>query len=230
MPAGESDVVIGAIGGGEAYARRVLLLRSGTAYTVMWLGGGETALVINAMIDGVQPADPPAPDVPINTGVDQHAMSDPRSSPKRNVLATDPTQILAPVIGVNAPVVRTSSSDAPNLPSSLDGQRVAWFSGTNRPGEPGIAVMAGHVVYGGEAVFTDLARIKEGDTFTTIDANDHAWHFTVRSTIVVRKGGVPPDFYAPTREPTVVLVSCTGDVDAKTGLRKDNILVVATAS
>jgi sortase (surface protein transpeptidase) len=72
VPAGESRLVIGAVGTGERFAAATAILAPGTAYTIAWAGGGERAAgTLSVLQDAAQsPKAPPAASVqPINTGM-----------------------------------------------------------------------------------------------------------------------------------------------------------------
>jgi sortase (surface protein transpeptidase) len=80
VPAGSLEVTAGAPGTAEIYQRIEADLEPDTAYSLFYLGGGETPAHLLLLEDGRQAPDPPAPEVPINTGVpDLH--SAPRTPP-----------------------------------------------------------------------------------------------------------------------------------------------------
>ena len=104
-----------------------------------------------------------------------------------------------------------------------------WFEEGPRPGQPGPAVILGHVdSRRGPGIFLDLARAKPG-TAVHIDRAD-------RTTVTFRVTGVsrvPKDrfptalVYAPTLEPTLRLVTCGGSFDRTRRSYRDNVIVFA---
>jgi len=104
-----------------------------------------------------------------------------------------------------------------------------WFEQGPRPGQPGPAVILGHVdSRRGPGIFLDLALAKPG-TAVHIDRAD-------RTTVTFRVTGVsrvPKDHfptalvYAPTLEPTLRLVTCGGTFDRVRRSYRDNVIVFA---
>ncbi len=107
--------------------------------------------------------------------------------------------------------------------------RVGWWSGGSKPGEPGPAVLEGHVdSKKGPAVFYALRRLRPGDEIQVV-RND-------RSTavfIVDRLGAYPKDkfpsleVYGPTNTATLRLITCTGSFNRSLRSYRDNLVVYA---
>lgn len=62
-------VVVGGPGGTETYMSERFAFAADVAYSVIWMGGGETPAQFLVLTDGRQPPNPPPPGIPINTGL-----------------------------------------------------------------------------------------------------------------------------------------------------------------
>lgn len=69
LAAGPQTLTVGAPGSAEIYQRIQPDLQAGAAYTLLYLGGGETPAKLVLLLDGRQAPDPPPPNLPINTGI-----------------------------------------------------------------------------------------------------------------------------------------------------------------
>jgi hypothetical protein len=110
--------------------------------------------------------------------------------------------------------------------------RAGWYSGGFRPGQPGPAVLLGHVDSRSRpAVFYDLRRLKPGDLVLVDRADRTTARFRVTGVEQYRKTRFPSDLvYFPTLEPSLRLVTCGGSFDATSGHYRDNVIVLATAA
>lgn len=143
--------------------------------------------------------------------------------------ARPPTRLVGPTDEIDAPIVPLSSSFAPELPAHLNGMDIAWFAGSTRPGDVGVAVLAGHVIYGGiPAVFRRLGDVQRGDTFKVISGSQ-ATTFTVRGVYRWTKGDLPTSIFAPTPEATALLFTCTRLPGVVVGPYTENLVILATA-
>ena len=141
-----------------------------------------------------------------------------------------PARLVIAAAAVDASVVPVPSESAAKLPAHLDGDHVGWFDGTTRPGNVGVAVLAGHVVYSGrDAVFAHLDDLHVGDTVMVKDDGPEAVRFTVRAVYRWTKAALPESAYAPTPERTVVLVTCSRMPGVDAGPYTENLVVVAAA-
>ena len=103
------------------------------------------------------------------------------------------------------------------------------FDGGPRPGQPGPAVILGHVdSKAGPAVFYRLARLPVGAKVLGDRADGSTIDFRVRGTQHVAKTAFPTDLvYAPTLEPSLRLVTCGGLFDHTRSSYSDNVIVYA---
>ena len=94
----------------------------------------------------------------------------------------------------------------------------AWYNGSVRPGEPGDAVIDGHVDWYGPAgsnhdipaVFANLAKLKVGATITIAGDDGISRNFVVSALIILPYPQQPPQTYATSGPPMVTLITCIG--------------------
>jgi Sortase domain len=104
-----------------------------------------------------------------------------------------------------------------------------WFAEGPRPGQPGPAVILGHVdSKAGPAVFYHLRGLKPGTPVHVDRADGSTVTFRVTGVSRVPKTLFPTDLvYAPTLQPSLRLVTCGGSFDRKLGSYRDNVIVYA---
>jgi hypothetical protein len=105
-----------------------------------------------------------------------------------------------------------------------------WYAPGPRPGDPGSAVILGHVdSKRGPAVFYRLRELRPGDHIDITRADGSSVRFVVRRTASYDKQRFPTDaVYYPTLTSTLQLVTCGGQFDTATGHYRSNIIVFAT--
>jgi hypothetical protein len=104
-----------------------------------------------------------------------------------------------------------------------------WYDGGPRPGQPGPAVILGHVdSKEGPGIFIDLHAVKAGTEIRVDRADGSSATFTVTKVQKVAKTRFPTDLvYAPTLDPTLRLVTCGGSFDRAKGSYRDNVIAFA---
>jgi hypothetical protein len=107
-----------------------------------------------------------------------------------------------------------------------------WYAGGTRPGDPGSAVILGHVdSKSGPAVFYRLRELRPGDVVEVVRAGGSRARFTVERLEQVDKLRFPTDdVYYPTLTPMLRLVTCGGAFDPASGHYRSNVIVYATLS
>ncbi len=112
------------------------------------------------------------------------------------------------------------------VPPPLD---VGWYRYGPRPGEPGSAVLAGHVASGGVAgAFRHLDRLEPGDVVTVGFDDGSAHTFVVDELFQVDKTDLPFDSLFARRGPaSLTLITCGGRFDYDARSYDDNIVVTA---
>src|SRR5206468_11505451 len=98
-----------------------------------------------------------------------------------------------------------------------------------RPGEPGPAVVLGHVdSASGPAVFYHLAELRPGAVIYVDRADGSAVSFRVTELSMVPKTSFPTQLvYSPTLQPSLQLVTCGGSFDRRARRYRDNVIVFA---
>jgi len=105
-----------------------------------------------------------------------------------------------------------------------------WYEEGPRPGQPGPAVILGHVdsKEDGPAVFFNLKTLSMGADVYVDRADGTTVKFRVTSRSQVPKTLFPTDLvYGPTLEASLRLVTCGGSFDRSTRNYRDNVIVYA---
>jgi sortase (surface protein transpeptidase) len=138
-------------------------------------------------------------------------------------------RVRIPAIGVDAPIERLGLDPDGAVAAPAQWDDAGWYADGPRPGQPGPAVLLGHVdSRTGPAVFARLARVPAGAAVLVDRADGTTVRFRVRGRLQVAKSRFPSDLvYAPTLAPSLRLVTCGGAFDRRTGHYRDNIVVTA---
>jgi hypothetical protein len=120
--------------------------------------------------------------------------------------------------------------EVPSGPHQWD--TAGWYAAGTRPGDPGSAVILGHVdSKRGPAVFYRLRELRPGDLVEVVRADGSRARFAVQRVEEYPKARFPTaDVYYPTLTPMLRLVTCGGAFDHKVGHYVDNVIVFATLS
>jgi sortase (surface protein transpeptidase) len=141
-----------------------------------------------------------------------------------------PTRIFIPSIGLSAPVVPLGLNPDRTLQVPRHFGDTGWFRGGPEPGEPGAAVIVGHVASrNGPAVFYRLREVRVGELITIRLQGGSNVRYVVNSMLRVRKSRFPTSrVYARTKQPTLRLITCAGKLNLTTGHHPDNYIVFAS--
>jgi hypothetical protein len=140
----------------------------------------------------------------------------------------EPSHLSIPALDVSAdvqPVAATETGlDVPQV------GRAGWFDEGPRPGEPGRAVIIGHLdSQNGPGLFALLPGVRTGTDVSIKDAAGDVHRFEVVGKAQVPKATFPAGaVYGPSDRPVLVLITCGGAYDPATGY-EDNVLVYARA-
>jgi Sortase domain len=150
-------------------------------------------------------------------------------SPRTVAAVPVPVQLRIPSIGVNTGLEHVGLDRDGTIAAPIGFQQAAWYVGGPRPGEPGPAILLGHVdSKTGPAVFFRVATLKAGAEVLVDRADRSTVRFRVSGRIQVAKSRFPADLvYAPTLAPALRLVTCGGTYNKATGHYLDNIVVTA---
>jgi hypothetical protein len=143
-----------------------------------------------------------------------------------------PVRIEIPSIGVDAPLIRLGLNRDRTLQVPADFSKAGWWTGGARPGQPGPAIVAGHVdSYSGPAVFYRLRDLRRGATIVIDRRDGTRARFTVLGSEEYPKSRFPTArVYGSTPGPTLRLITCSGAFDRSTGHYVDNTVVYADAA
>ena len=142
-----------------------------------------------------------------------------------------PTRVRIPAIHVDSPLESLALDASGQLEAPRDYQRAGWYTGGVAPGDPGPAVIAGHVdSVNGPAVFFELNSLRAGD-LVEVDRGGQTITFRVTGEEQYPKNAFPADrVYSPTPGPELRLITCGGSFDQSRGSYRDNIVVYAIAA
>jgi hypothetical protein len=142
-----------------------------------------------------------------------------------------PLRVRIRKIGVNAKLEELHLDSHGQLQAPKDYDQAGWYADGTAPGQPGPAVIAGHIdsKYG-RAVFFRLKELREGDVIEVLRKS--GW-IVFRVTTVDRyaKRAFPTnDVYGPTPDAQLRLITCGGPFDRSARSYVDNVVVYATVS
>ncbi len=142
-----------------------------------------------------------------------------------------PVRLEIPAITVRAGVDPLGLRPNGELDVPTRFERVGWWSGGVSPGEPGPAVLAGHVdSRRAPAVFFRLRELEPGDEVSVQRTDGRTVVYTVERSGNYAKANFPTDqVYGPTERPTLRLVTCSGRFDRSSRSYDENLVVYATA-
>jgi sortase (surface protein transpeptidase) len=142
-----------------------------------------------------------------------------------------PEAVAIPAIGVSAPLIRLGLQPDRRMEVPEDFAVAGWYGGGPRPGEPGPAVIAGHVdSRTGPAVFYRLGELRPGDVVVVRYPGRSQARFRVKRTERHPKRAFPTSrVYGDTAGAALRLVTCGGTFDRASGHYRDNVIVFATA-
>lgn len=154
----------------------------------------------------------------------------PKTTVPKALAASEPTRLLIPSAGVDAPVtgLGLNADGTLRVPSADRGDEVGWYRNGPTPGENGPAVLVGHYdTVHGPAVFRRVPTLHPGDLVQVRRADGTTVDFTVRSLLQAAKDRFPTDaVYGDTPAPALRLITCGGRIGSD-GHWTDNIIVLA---
>lgn len=141
-----------------------------------------------------------------------------------------PARLQIPAIGVSTPLVRLGRLPDGSIEVPPAWNTAGWYDQGPRPGQPGPAVILGHVdSKTGPAVFYRLRDLRPGDVVRVGLTNGRTLIFRVQRTERYPKDKFPTEaVYFPTLDRELRLITCGGDFDYAKGSYVDNIVVYAT--
>ena len=158
-------------------------------------------------------------------GIDPNATPAPAAMASRGGPA--PVRIDIAAITVSAPIDAAGQNRDGTLEVPTDFARTSYYTGRPLPGNPGPAIIIGHVDgRRGPAVFHRLRELSPGTEVRIHRADGSVITFVVERSKQVPKNAFPTDeVYGPTPDPTLRLITCGGSFDRRTGHYRDNTIV-----
>jgi sortase (surface protein transpeptidase) len=139
-----------------------------------------------------------------------------------------PIQLVIPKIGVKASVESVGVDRLGAMATPSGPFTVGWWSYGTVPGEPGNAVLDGHLDSAryGAAVFWRLGDLRSGDQILVRMPGNRTLTFIVDRAAVYKYNDAPlADIFGAASTPSLNLVTCTGSFD-RTSRNYDRRLVV----
>ena len=165
------------------------------------------------------PVTPAPPPVPVRD-----------ASPTPPAVTPAPVRLSVPAVGVDAAVDAVGVEPDGSMTVPRDVDRVGWYRFGPAPGQPGSAVLAGHVDSATEGLgaMAPVRSAEVGDEVTVTDESGATtrWRVVARQEFV--KQELPRDeLFARDGPPRLVLITCGGPFLADVGSYRDNVVVVA---
>lgn len=134
-----------------------------------------------------------------------------------------------PSIGVDAAVDELGLDGAGQMEAPSRWEDVGWFKQGPAPGQPGIAIVAGHVdSYVGPAVFARLGELKEGEP-AWLDQDGRTLEFRAGERERYPAASFPLDrLFVSSGPPRLALLTCAGAFDRAHGAYRDRMVVFAS--
>jgi hypothetical protein len=144
-----------------------------------------------------------------------------------------PVSLAIPAIGVRSRLLHLGLNhdgtiQVPSLVTSAN--EAAWYKYSATPGQPGTAVIEGHVdSYDGPAVFFRLGALRPGNRIEVTLADGDTAVFLVTGVRQYAKDKFPAKtVYGQAGYPALRLITCGGDFDPSTGHYLSSVVVFAT--
>ncbi|MEH1166160.1 class F sortase [Micromonospora sp. CPCC 205539] len=156
----------------------------------------------------------------------------PARGESRGLSASRPVRLSVPAIKVAAPVapVGQARDGSIAVPPLERHNETGWYDGGPTPGEPGPAVIVGHVdTKSGPSVFYNLGKLQPGDLIEVARADRSVVVFKVDTVEHFPKDSLPGErIYGHEGPAGLRLITCGGEfVGGGTGY-KDNVIAFAT--
>ena len=136
----------------------------------------------------------------------------PKPAPPKRVAKPSRFVINTGSVKVNAPVEYLGLTENGGMASPKGWWNVGWYRLGTVPGQPGNAVIAGHLdATKGKAVFWRLRYLKPGDIVSVTDTDGKITRFRVRKTRVYHKDNFPlNEVFGPSEGAHLNLITCDG--------------------
>jgi len=135
-----------------------------------------------------------------------------------------------PAIGVAVSLSTLGLNPDQTVEVPTDFAQPGWFRLGTTPGQPGAAVILGHVdSYQGPAVFYRLGALQTGDQVEVVLADGAVAHFAVTTVATYPKDQFPAQqVYAAHGSSALQLITCGGQFDTRTRSYLANVVAYTT--
>jgi LPXTG-site transpeptidase (sortase) family protein len=142
----------------------------------------------------------------------------------------EPVSLVIPAIDVSTRLIHLGLTSTGALQVPTTTAVAGWYTGSPRPGEPGGAVIAGHVdSVAGPGVFSRLGMLKPGERVYVRRADGTLAVFAITSVRSYPKTGFPTSaVYGPTPDAQLRLITCGGTFDWATHHYLSNTIAYAS--
>lgn len=148
----------------------------------------------------------------------------------RSAAAIRPLSVSIPAIGVRSSLIPLKLiPGSGQLAAPADFGQAGWYAAGPTPGEPGPAVIAGHVdSHRGPAIFFRLRELRTGDVVVVERSDGVSARFAVTGVERYPKSAFPTQrVHGPTPDRALRLITCGGSFDYAKRSYRDNIVVYA---
>ena len=147
-------------------------------------------------------------------------------------MIAEPVRLRIPALQVDTPLERLGRQPDGTIAVPESPNIAGWYVAGPRPGQPGPAVILGHVdSINGPGVFFRLDQLSPGAAVEVDRADGTTAGFRVVSVSRVPKTNFPSDLvYSPTLQPSLRLVTCGGSFDYRARSYRDNVIVYSVPS
>lgn len=157
----------------------------------------------------------------------------PSASPSASAAVVGtPARLSIPRAKVQAPVEQVGVDGQGNIGVPSAPTNVAWYDRGPAPGQPGDAILNGHVDWTtGPAVFANLRALQAGDEVTVVMQSGQQLRFKVTGSKAYDAKTPPPaDLFATSGPPRISLITCTGPWDVGRKQYQQRLVVSAQAA
>lgn len=138
-----------------------------------------------------------------------------------------PAAVEIPAIDVKADAVHVGKAENGSMAVPEDTGTIGWYMHGTKPGDPGNAVMAGHVDgLSGPAVFYELNKVKKGDQIHITDSEGQQLTFAVLKKKTYLPDEAPlMEIFGEHKKSRLNLITCTGSFNRKIGHYEERLVV-----
>jgi hypothetical protein len=142
----------------------------------------------------------------------------------------EPVAVSVPAIDVRSTLERLALDAKGVMIAPVEPSVAGWYAAGVRPGDPGPAVIAGHLdSRSGPGIFADLGKLRRGDAVHVELADGGRVRFLIDDVRAYPKDEFPTEaVYGPTHDAQLRLITCGGTFDRLRGHYADNVIAFAS--